>query len=55
MNTVIFAEKPSQARAYAEAFTVQAKTKTDITLAPCPTFPQRAMVARQLTDCPCAL
>ncbi len=44
MNTVIFAEKPSQARAYAEAFTVQTKTKTDITLAPCSTFPQGATI-----------
>ena len=44
MTTVIFAEKPSQARAYADAFTVQSKTKTDITLAPCATFPNGAVI-----------
>lgn len=34
----ILAEKPSQARAYAEAFKIKHKEKTFIELAPCSTF-----------------
>lgn len=41
---VIFAEKPSQARAYAEAFTVQKKTKTEIQLAPDASWPNGAVI-----------
>lgn len=44
MNTVIFAEKPSQAKAYADAFTVASKHKTHIILAACPTFPNGATI-----------
>ena len=33
MKTVIFAEKPSQAKAYADAFTVKSRHKTHIELA----------------------
>ena len=35
----ILAEKPSQARAYAEAFKIKRKEKTFIELEPCATFP----------------
>ncbi|WP_339258425.1 hypothetical protein [Lysinibacillus sp. FSL K6-3209] len=35
---LILAEKPSQARAYAEAFKIKHKEKTFIELAPCSTF-----------------
>lgn len=41
---VIFAEKPSQAKAYADAFTVASKHKTHIVLAACPTFPNGATI-----------
>lgn len=44
LNTVIFAEKPSQAKAYAQAFSVQAKHKTHIELQPCETFPGGAVI-----------
>ncbi|MBH0231502.1 type IA DNA topoisomerase [Halobacillus yeomjeoni] len=43
-NVVILAEKPSQAKAYAEAFTVQEKTKTYIQLKPDETFPNGATI-----------
>lgn len=42
MKTVIIAEKPSQAKAYAEAFTIKNKTKTYIELEACDTFKQGA-------------
>lgn len=38
MTTVIIAEKPSQAKAYAEAFSIKNRTKTYIELEPCSTF-----------------
>ena len=38
MTTVIVAEKPSQAKAYAEAFSIKNRTKTYIELEPCSTF-----------------
>ncbi|SIS44945.1 DNA topoisomerase-3 [Salimicrobium flavidum] len=41
---VILAEKPSQAKAYAEAFSVQNKTKTYIQLKPDSTFPDGATI-----------
>lgn len=44
MNTVIIAEKPSQARAYAEAFNVKNKSKTHIELEPCSTFKNGALI-----------
>ncbi|GLC88858.1 type IA DNA topoisomerase [Lysinibacillus piscis] len=40
----ILAEKPSQARAYAEAFKIKQKEKTFIELEPCPTFPAGAVI-----------
>lgn len=40
----ILAEKPSQARAYAEAFKVIHKEKTFIELEPCSTFPDGAVI-----------
>ncbi|MGN7476372.1 DNA topoisomerase III [Solibacillus silvestris] len=40
----ILAEKPSQARAYADAFKVKQKGKTYIELEPCPTFPDGAII-----------
>ncbi|SFJ79744.1 DNA topoisomerase-3 [Halobacillus dabanensis] len=43
-RVVILAEKPSQAKAYAEAFTIQEKTKTYITLKPDDTFPNGATI-----------
>ncbi|KGX88665.1 DNA topoisomerase III [Pontibacillus halophilus JSM 076056 = DSM 19796] len=43
-KTVIFAEKPSQAKAYAEAFSVGEKTKTYIQLKPDDTFPHGATI-----------
>ncbi|MFD1021081.1 type IA DNA topoisomerase [Thalassobacillus hwangdonensis] len=43
-NVVILAEKPSQAKAYAEAFKVQEKTKTHIRLQPDDTFPDGATI-----------
>ena len=43
-RVVILAEKPSQAKAYAEAFTVQQKTKTYIQLKPDATFPNGAII-----------
>lgn len=42
--TIIFAEKPSQAKAYADAFTVKARHKTHIELNPCSTFPSGAII-----------
>lgn len=44
MTTVIIAEKPSQAKAYAEAFKVKSKTKTYIELEPCTTFQDGAFI-----------
>ncbi|AWE07099.1 type IA DNA topoisomerase [Lysinibacillus sp. 2017] len=41
----ILAEKPSQARAYAEAFKIKQKEKTFIELEPCPTFPEGAIIS----------
>ncbi|MFG6115534.1 DNA topoisomerase 3 [Halobacillus sp. MO56] len=43
-RVVILAEKPSQAKAYAEAFTVQEKTKTYIQLKADDTFPNGATI-----------
>ncbi|TGB01431.1 type IA DNA topoisomerase [Halobacillus salinus] len=43
-RVVILAEKPSQAKAYAEAFSVQQKTKTYIQLKPDATFPDGAFI-----------
>lgn len=40
----ILAEKPSQARAYADAFKVKQKDKTFIELEPCATFPEGAVI-----------
>jgi DNA topoisomerase III len=44
MKTVILAEKPSQAKAYAEAFDVAKREKTHIELKPCSTFPNGATI-----------
>ena len=44
MKTVILAEKPSQAKAYAEAFTVKQRYKTHIELANSQLFPQGATI-----------
>ncbi len=41
---VILAEKPSQAKAYADAFTVKKKDKTFIELNPCSIFPSGATI-----------
>lgn len=41
----ILAEKPSQARAYAEAFKIKHKEKTYIELEPCSTFPDGAVIS----------
>ncbi|MBN9654751.1 DNA topoisomerase 3 [Halobacillus sp. GSS1] len=43
-RVVILAEKPSQAKAYAEAFTIQEKTKTYIVLKPDDIFPNGATI-----------
>lgn len=43
-NVVILAEKPSQAKAYAAAFTTQEKSKTSIRLKPDATFPNGATI-----------
>ncbi|WP_060203930.1 type IA DNA topoisomerase [Sporosarcina koreensis] len=40
----ILAEKPSQAKAYADAFLVKARHKTHIELNPCSTFPNGAII-----------
>ncbi|WP_155590853.1 type IA DNA topoisomerase [Lysinibacillus cavernae] len=40
----ILAEKPSQARAYADAFKIKQKEKTFIELEPCSTFPNGAVI-----------
>lgn len=44
MKPVILAEKPSQAKAYAEAFTVKSRQKTHIELAPSLLFPHGAII-----------
>ncbi|MBS4210239.1 type IA DNA topoisomerase [Bacillus sp. FJAT-50079] len=44
MKPVILAEKPSQAKAYADAFSVKARHKTHIELNPCGTFPNGAII-----------
>ncbi|MCM3169507.1 type IA DNA topoisomerase [Peribacillus frigoritolerans] len=41
---VILSEKPSQARAYSEAFSVKKRDKTSIELNPCSTFPSGAII-----------
>ncbi len=41
---VILSEKPSQARAYSEAFSVKKRYKTSIELNPCSTFPSGAII-----------
>ena len=41
---VVLAEKPSQAKAYAEAFSVKKRDKTSIELNPCSTFPSGAVI-----------
>lgn len=41
---VVFAEKPSQAKAYADAFKVSKRHKTHIDLEPCNTFPNGATI-----------
>ena len=41
---LIFAEKPSQAKAYADAFSVKKRHKTHIELNPCQTFPTGAII-----------
>jgi len=43
-KTAILAEKPSQAKAYADAFSVKARHKTHIELNPCSTFPNGAII-----------
>lgn len=43
-KTVVLAEKPSQAKAYAEAFAIEKKDKTCITLKPCAVFPNGATI-----------
>ena len=40
----ILAEKPSQARAHADAFKIKQKEKTFIELEPCSTFPMGAII-----------
>lgn len=44
IKTLILAEKPSQAKAYADAFKIQDKEKTHINLKPCTTFPEGATI-----------
>lgn len=44
MKPVILAEKPSQAKAYAEAFTVKSRQKTHIELAQSQLFPHGAII-----------
>ncbi|MFB7141714.1 hypothetical protein ACFCYN_18845 [Gottfriedia sp. NPDC056225] len=43
-RVVILAEKPSQAKAYANAFSVKNRTKTSIELNSCSTFPNGATI-----------
>lgn len=43
-KVLIFAEKPSQARAYAEAFEIAKKEETHIILKPCSTFKNGAII-----------
>ncbi|MHC8514785.1 DNA topoisomerase [Sporosarcina sp. ITBMC105] len=43
-NIAILAEKPSQAKAYADAFSVKSRHKTHIELNPCSTFPNGATI-----------
>jgi DNA topoisomerase-3 len=43
-SLVVFAEKPSQAKAYADAFQVSKRHKTHIDLKPCSTFPDGATI-----------
>lgn len=44
MSVVIFAEKPSQAKAYAEAFNIKGRTKTHIEINSCSTFENGAII-----------
>lgn len=41
---IILAEKPSQAKAYSEAFSIKQRTETHIELNPCNTFPSGAII-----------
>jgi DNA topoisomerase-3 len=41
---IILAEKPSQAKAYSEAFQIEKRDKTSITLKPCTIFPEGAVI-----------
>jgi len=41
---LIFAEKPSQAKAYSEAFSIKKRDRTFIELNPCSTFPSGAII-----------
>lgn len=43
-QVIILSEKPSQARAYSEAFSVKKRDKTSIELNPCNTFPSGAII-----------
>ncbi|MFE1244218.1 DNA topoisomerase 3 [Fictibacillus sp. NPDC058756] len=43
-NIVILAEKPSQAKAYSDAFSIKKKDKTFIELNPCSIFPNGAVI-----------
>ncbi|WNB90980.1 DNA topoisomerase III [Bacillus sp. NEB1478] len=43
-KVVILAEKPSQAKAYSDAFSIKKKDKTHIELNPCSIFPNGAMI-----------
>lgn len=44
MSVVILAEKPSQAKSYAEAFSVEKRDRTHIVLKACSTFPKGAVI-----------
>lgn len=44
MKTVILAKKPSQAKAYSDAFSVKKRDRTSIELNPCSTFPTGAII-----------
>lgn len=44
MKYILLAEKPSQAKAYADAFTISKRERTYIELKPCSTFPEGATV-----------
>src|SRR5699024_408762 len=44
IDTLIFAEKPSQGRAYADAYSVKKRNQSYIELNPCSTFPKGAVI-----------